>query len=498
MELYRNDLRFVKQRLGSSPARFASLSARVASALLCCALFSACSQQSIKPLQEPTLQTADSEVTANSSGMIRNLQQQLTQDPNNPEVHYKLGFAYNSAAEQLKSAEPEKSATQRKLAIAEFRKVLELVPGNEATLTALYNIYYDDIVKGKDQSLTQAKTIFTQLSPGAREALNPPSLALFLQRYIAQKESANKQPEELLDALLSATREQPTNDKAYIQLAKMYRTMGLYPLALATLKQAETNQVQSRDFFQTLAETYEERAEASGCSYELNKSLSSAAGYYQKAMPMGADKAELHYQLAQMFIDTNHHQLALNEIAIVLEIAPSAENYAWAAQTYSTIGKNQQAFNLLEKAKQQGLTASDTAFHEIYMNAGDWQKAAVTFTEYLQAQREISIYDAIKADIIHDQTDWDFSKIARGKKMAVRNEWEGAVYAYWINKINRQQLQQAATNRCELTEYYFYSGYRDYRAGKTSAARQHFSAALQQYTYRFIERPLASLFLARN
>ncbi len=82
--------------------------------------------------------------------------------------------------------------------------------------------------------------------------------------------------------------------------------------------------------------------------------------------------------------------------------------------------------------------------------------------------------------------------------MAVRNEWEGAVYAYWINKINRQQLQQAATNRCELTEYYFYSGYRDYRAGKTSAARQHFNAALQQNTYRFIERPLASLFLARN
>ncbi len=470
---------------------------RIALALLCSTLLGACSQQ-IKPLQEPELPAANIDTNANSSVLIRNLQQQLVQDPNNPEVHYKLGFAYTAAAEQAKDAEPKKSAEQRKLAIKEFRKVLELVPGNEATLTALYNIYYDDVVKGNNPSLSQAKTIFTQLSPGAREELNPPSLALFLQRYIAQKESSNKEPNELLDALLSATREQPTSDKAYIQLAKMYRTMGLYPLALATLKQAEANQVQSRDFFQTLAETYEERAEASGCSYELNQSLYSAAGYYQKAMPLGADKAELHYQLAQMFIDNNHYQLALNEIAIVLEIAPSAENYAWAAQTYSMLGKNQQAFSLLAKAKQQGLTASDTAFHEIYMNAGDWQKAAVTFTEYLQAQREISIYDAIKADIIRDQTEWDFSKVARGKKMAVRNEWEGAVYAYWIDKINRQQLQHAATNRCELTEYYFYSGYRDYRAGKTSAAMQNFQAALQQNTYRFIERPLASQFLKRN
>ncbi len=488
------------RRINMSPTKKVcrALPGRAVLVLLCSALLVACSQQTIKPLHEPELPATNIDANTNSSGLIRSLQQQLTQDPNNPEVHYKLGFAYTAAAEQLKTAKPEKSAAQRKLAIKEFRKVLTLVPGNEATLAALYNIYYDDVVKGNNPSLAQAKSIFTQLSPSAREELNPPSLALFLQRYIAQKESTKKEPKELLDALLSATREQPTNDKAYIQLAKMYRNMGLYPLALATLKQAEANQVQSRDFFQTLAETYEERADASGCSYELNQSLYNAASYYQKAIPLGADKAELHYQLAQMFIDNNHHRLALNEIDIVLEIAPSAENYAWAAQTYSTLGKNKQAFKLLDKAKQHGLATSDTAYHEIYMNAGDWQKAAVTFTEYLQAQREISVYDAIKADIIRDQTEWDFSRIARGKKMAVRNEWEGAVYAYWINKINRQQLQQAANNRCELTEYYFYSGYRDYRAGKTPAARQNFLAVLQQNTYRFIERPLASLFLGRD
>lgn len=451
---------------------------------------SACSQQNRRPQQvtAPPPSIAKDE----HASLLRDLQQQLAQDPNNPELYYKLGFAFAASAEKSKSPE------QRQNAIDAFNKVLSLVPGNEATLTALYHIYYRDVTQGNSDALAQAQSLFTQLSATARETLNPPSLALFLQRYIAQKNSAEQRPEALLDALLNATREQPKNDKAYIQLAKMYRTMGLYPLALATLKLGEHNQAQSRELFQAVAETYEARAEASGCSYEFNQSLNNAARYYQKAMPMGADKTELHYLLAQAFVDNNRIQLALNEIDIVLALDANAENYAWAAQTYSLLGKEQQAFSLLEKARQQGLPTSDAAYHEIYMNSGYWVKAAGSFTDYLQARREISIYDAMKADIIRDETEWDFSKITRTKKLAVRNEWEGAVYAYWTKKMTRQQLAQAANNRCELTEYYFYSGYRDYRTGKTSAAKQKFQAALQQNTYRFIERPLASLFLARN
>ena len=452
--------------------------------LFSCVLGSGCSQQSLKKNTVMDIETA--------SPLVADLEQQLAQDPNNPELHYKLGFAYAAQAEK------SKSPTDRKLAIRAFRKVLRLAPGNENALAALYNIYYDDVVKGNNHSLEKARAVFNQLSPHMREQLNAPSLAYFLQRYIAQRDSTGKNSNELFDALLAAMREQPGSDKAYIQLAKMYRSQGLYPLAIATLKLGEANQVKTPGFFQTLAETYEERAEASGCTYEKSDALYRATNYYQKAIPLAAEKAELHYQLAQTFIDNNHAQLAINEMETVLELAPTAENFAWAAQTWSTLGNNKHAFRLLDKAKQQGLADSDTAYHEIYMNAGDWMKAALSFTGYLQARQEISVYDAIKADIIRDQTEWDFSKLTRAKKLAVRNEWEGAVYAYWTEKINRQQLEHAASNRCERTEYHFYSGYRDYRAGNTATARQHFHAALQQNTYRFIERPLASYFLGRD
>ena len=453
------------------------------------ALFTACTQQ---PIKTDLTTNETTEARRENSALIIDLERQLKEDPNNAELQYKLGHAYTVEADK------SQSPADKKLAIKAFRKVLELVPGNEVTLSALYNIYYDDVVKGNNNAFAKAKAIFNQLSPQAQHHLNPPSLAIFLQRYIAQKDAQEKNPNELLDALLAATRESPDSDKAYVQLAKMYRSQGLYPLALATLKQGEENNVKSRELFQALAETYEERAEASGCAYDKSDTLYSAITYYQKAIPFGADKPELHYQLAQTYIDNNRYQLALNEIDIVLQLAPTAENYAWAAQSYSMLGKEQKAFSLLDKARQQGLAESDTAFHEIYMNAGNWMQAALSFTGYLQAQQEISIYDAIKADIIRDQTEWDFTNVTRGKKLSVRNEWEGAVYAYWTNKINRQQFEKNASNRCELTEYYFYSGYRDYRAGNTSAARQHFKAALQQNTYRFIERPLASHFMERD
>lgn len=451
-------------------------------------LLAACSQQTI--INKTANQTASPSDTP--SNLIAELQQQLARDSHNPELRYKLGFAYAAQAEKTKSA------ADRELAIKEFRKVLQLLPGNDNTLSALYNLYYNAVVNGDTRSLAKAREVFDQLSPSTREQLNPPSLAYFLQRYIAQKNGSKDNPEELFDALLAATREQPGSDKAFVQLAKMYRSQGLYPLALATLKQAEENHINTLDLYQTLGETHEARAEASGCAYEHSDRLYRAAHYYQKAIPLAADKPELHYQLAQMFLDNNHYQLALNEMDILLTLDPTAENYGWAAQTWSMLGHDRQALRLLEKAKQQALVASDTAYHEIYMNAGQWNNAALSFTDYVQARQEISVYDSIKADIIGDQTGWDFSKLKRSKKMALRNEWEGALYAYWTQKITRAQLERLASNRCERTEYYFYAGYRAQRAGETTQSRQYFTAALQENTYRFIERPLARYFLGKD
>ena len=427
---------------------------------------------------------------AHASSEINALEAEVEKTPNNAELHYKLGLAY------IVDAEKNKSLRSRELAIKNFRQVLKLVPGNPATLKLLYNIYYEDIVAGNDNAFTNASNLFNQLSTTTQAEVNAPSLGVFLHRYLAQKKSGKKNLPELYRALLAAIHEQPTSDKAYIQLAKMYREENYYPLALATLKLGAEQITDSGELYEAIANTYEARAEAGGCSYETTSYLSDAIYFYQQAVPLAPESDELHYALARLYLDKNLYQLALHEASILVELEPTAENIAFSAQNYSMLGIEQNAHQLLEQAKTQGLSASDSAYHEIYMNSGEWMKAALSFTDYLQAQQKISVYDAIKADIIGQQADIDFSKLIPQKQLAFRSEWEAAVYAFWTNKMTRSRFEQTAKNRCELTEYFFYSGYRDYRAGKLTAAKKNFSAALEQNTYRFIERPLARHFLS--
>jgi len=461
------------------------LSAGLVAALLI--LVSGCSQQPLTGQAATTNSTIIS--GTNAATEIAALEAEVEQTPNNAELHYKLGLAY------IVHAEKNKSARSRELAIKNFRKVLKLVPGNPATLKLLYNIYYEDIVAGNEKAFAKASNIFNQLSTATQMEVNAPSLGVFLHHYLAQKKSGKKNLPELYSALLTAIHEQPASDKAYIQLAKMYREENYFPLALATLKLGAEQVTDSGELYEAIANTYEARAEASGCSYETIAYVGDAIHFYQQAIPLAPESTELHYALARLYLDQNRYQLALHEASILVELEPTAENIAFSAQNYSILGKEQTAHQLLEQAKSQGLTASDSAYHEIYMNSGEWMKAALSFTDYLQAQKNISVYDAIKADIIGQQADMDFSKLIPQKKLVFNSEWEAAIYAFWTNKLTRSQLEQTAKNRCERTEYFFYAGYRDYRAGKLSAAKQNFSSALQQNTYRFIERPLARHFL---
>lgn len=467
------------------PAKFTALAGAFLLAITL-VLMSGCSQQ--LPTESPATIPITSGST-NSTEEIAALENQVQQTPNNAELHYKLGLAY------IIHADKNNSLRSRELAIESFRTVLKLVPGNTATLKLLYNIYYEDIVAGNEKAFAKASSLFNQLPTEIQNEVNAPSLGVFLHRYMAQNKSGKTNPPELYSALLAAMHEQPASDKAYIQLARMYRDESYYPLALATLKLGAEQISASQGLYEAIANTYEARAEATGCSYEKSAYIDEAIHFYQQAVPLAPANAELHYALARLYLDQNRYQLALHESSILMDLEPTAENIAFSAQNYSILGKEQTAYTLLEQAKIKGLAYSNAAYHEIYMNSGDWMKAALSFTDYLQAQKNITVYDLIKADIIGQHADMDFSKLTPQKKLVFNSEWEAAVYAYWSNKLTGDQLKQTANNRCERTEYFFYAGYRDYRAGKNVAAKANFSAVLQQNTYRFIERPLARHFL---
>ncbi len=241
--------------------------------------------------------------------------------------------------------------------------------------------------------------------------------------------------------------------------------------------------------------TYEKRADANGCNYEHSSDIANAAKYYKLAIPLKPTEQTLHYNLSRTLFDQNLNNIGLHEADIALELEANKIDLAIAAQNYSMLGNNQKANALLGRAMDSGYTINETGYHEIFMNEGDWKTAAKGFSAYINNRTTYSVYDLIKSDIIAQQSQqkpWIVNK-----KISLNNDWEENLFKYWDTKITADELKKSAHTSCEKTEYYFYTGYQDYRDGKIELAKSKFSAALDQNTYRFIERPLARYFLQK-
>lgn len=427
----------------------------------------------------------------NGSTTVSQLVQKAEQDPSNSEPLYSLGYLH------MQNGINSKNAKELEVAEAYLTEVLRQFPGNQSVLQALYNIYYDNTLRSRDtNAFDKAKTVFMQLPDSIHADMNPPSLAKFGATALQQEKNHESNRQALREILLAAIQESPQTDNSYIQLARLYSEDRYFALAIATLKQGTENISNSADLYQALADTYTKRAEVNGCNYEHKSDIRNASKFYQLAVPLKPDDQALHFALSQSFFDQNLSQLGLNEAQIALDIKASSESISLNAQNLSTLGYHQKAITLLQQAVGQGYSLSDVGYHEIYMNKGDWKNAAAGFANYVKTREKFSVYDLIKSDMIAEQANnqpW-----LTAKKVSVGNSWEQALLNYWNARITADELKKLAVTSCEKTEYYFYTGYKDLRAGDKTQANAKFTAAINQNTYRFIERPLARYFLQQN
>jgi hypothetical protein len=412
-------------------------------------------------------------------------------NPNNTEPLYGLGYLH------MESGIQNNSRGELELAEAYLKEVLTQFPGNQAVLQALYNVYYDNTLRGRiPNAFESAKAIFVQIPDSARAKLNPPSLAKYAATLLQQEKDRQPDRQALREILLAATQESPQNENAYIRLANLYSEDRYFPLAIATLKMGEENNKTSVDLYKAIADTYVKRSEVNGCNYENPSDIQNASKYYQMAIPLKPEDQDLHTLLSQAFFDQNRNQLGLHEAQLALNTNPTKENLSLKAQHLSTLGKHTQALAQLQAAIDKGYSLSEAGYHEIYMNQGDWLKAAEGFNAYIKNRTQFSVYDLIKGDIIAQQAQtqpWPL-----GKKVSPNNKWEKALLDYWQARTSDDNLKKIALTRCEKTEYFFYTGYQDLRAGRAALAHTKFKAAIDQNTYRFIERPLAAYFLQKN
>lgn len=431
----------------------------------------------------------------NPSTNIAQLVQNVTQTNNDPQSLFELANAH------IQSAYTHQNIREHDLAITYYNEILKLLPGNQAVINALYKIYYDDTLNNRNAlAFAKATEYFKQIPEQARAKLNPPSLAQFVARKLqqeAQHQTTNNQA--LREILLRAIQEQPQNDNTYIQLAKFYSDDRYFSLALATLKLGAENITDSVELYNAIASTYENRANINKCNYEYPKDIINATKYYKLAIPLSPNNSPQHYKLAGTLFDQNLGYLGLYESELALALNQTSTNLSISAQNHSMLGYSKKANEFLELALKNGLPISDVSYHEIAMNGGDWQKAAIGFAAYIKTREHYSLYDLIKSDIIWQQAQQQTQPQPQpwlvNKKIDLTSDWEQHLFNYWTKKISSEELKKVAFNRCEKTEYYFYTGYHDYRNGQLAQAKIKFSEALKQNTYRFIERPWARYFL---
>lgn len=426
-----------------------------------------------------------------SSPTLNQLIQAALKDPSNTEPLYGLGYLH------MQNGISNKNGRELELADIYLTEVLKQFPGNQSVLQALYNVYYDNTLRGRSEdAYDKAKNIFIQLPESLHPEMNPPSLARFGAAAAQQEKDRQTNHQELRDILLQAIHESPQTDNSYIQLARLYREDRYFALSIATLKLGAENIPDSAALYKAIADTYTKRADVSSCNYEHKSDIRNAGKYYQLAIPLNPDDQALHFSLSQSFFDQNLNQLGLNEAKIALDLKATSENISLNAQNLSTLGYHQQALTRLQEAMSQGYSGKDAGYHEIYMNKGDWKNAALGFDSYVKSHEKFSVYDLIKSDIIAQQA--QVQPWLPAKKITLSNSWEKALFNYWGEDITADELKKLANTSCEKTEYYFYTGYKDLLAGNKTQANTKFTAAINQNTYRFIERPLARYFLERN
>ncbi len=427
----------------------------------------------------------------NNNPLVVTLIKKAVEDPQNTEPLYSLGYLH------MEHGIANKNASELELAEVYLKEVLTQFPGNKAVLQALYNVYYDNTLRNRTpNAFENAKAIFLQIPENGRDDLNPPSLAKFA--TVVYQQEKNRQPDRqaLREILLAAIHESPQTENAYIQLAKLYSEDRYFPLAIATLKMGAEIDQSSAELYTAIADTYVKRSEVNGCNYENPTDIQNSGKYYQLAIPLKPEDQALHFSLSQAFFDQNRNQLGLNEAQLALDIKPTKESIGLKAQHLSTLGYHTQAIAQLQKAVDQGYSPSEAGYHEIFMNQGDWKKAAEGFNAYIKNRTKFSVYDLIKSDIIARQAQVQPWPIA--KQVVTSNKWEQTLLNYWKAPFSADDLKNIALTRCEKTEYFFYTGYQDLQAGKTAQAHSKFKAAIDQNTYRFIERPLATYFLQKN
>lgn len=422
-------------------------------------------------------------------GQIRALEQQLAENPENPEIHFYLAQQYRDRAKSIAGRQPLDKALHH------YWRVLELVPGNVPALVSLYQMYYADTLSGVDGASGQLRRVFNMLPDDVRTEVNAPSFAEYVLAYLQQVVTNKKNTEQSRQLLIQAIAEQPHTPTPYVLLSEMHLEDQRYPLAIAVLNQGLEYSAESPELHQALAEAYEARVGSYECGYEHPDELRTIVEYYRRAVTLSPDDADLRLGLGYAYGRLGLFHLRLDQVSLAWELEKGAAHALGMSHSYSLIGDDQNSkkwLNSLTATQQQEFLYT---YREVLLGNGLWERAMHRYRPEMNGKEKMSTFGYLYAELARLEAGVEYGGQSWPQPtIPVDSRWYGRLLGLWQGTVSPQELLREAKNTCERTEANFFVGYQHFRQGDRRAALSSFEAALNEQAYGYTEYSLAQHF----
>ncbi|HVI10922.1 MAG TPA: tetratricopeptide repeat protein [Candidatus Binatia bacterium] len=203
--------------------------------------------------------------------------------------------------------------------------------------------------------------------------------------------TANKSPEEALQAFRQASALQPKEAEPHLSAGQIFEREQKYADAENEYKQALTLDHQSTDAIMGLANISMRGGQ-----------LPQAEQYLQKLAANHSDSAAVHIQLGRVLAAENKNDAAIAELQAGTKLAPKDEDARRdLAEVYSTAGKND-----LAETEYRGLLAAHPNDAELHRRVG---QSLLREKKFPEAQQEFVVALRLKPDLAEAYGDLAFA-----------------------------------------------------------------------------------------
>ncbi|NPU94972.1 MAG: hypothetical protein HPY82_23955 [Gammaproteobacteria bacterium] len=400
----------------------------------------------------------------------------------------------------MQRAGKENSVALLQDAAVAYEQLLQLAPEDNSLQYQLYDIYYRLAASGADNVEPRLRALFATLPAPLREAVRPPSLALFLQRYEKSEASKQYDDDSLVGLLLAAMQEQPTEPATYLLLADSYLRTRHPALAIATVKQALAYSPDNPASHKYLGQAYRSFVRSQSCIYSYRDEIQKAAESLRIASSQLPDDLKIRELLVDVYSLMNLAPLSANEARKLHAERPDDVSSWLLAQSLSDISQYEKSDELYQTLAAR---YPDVMYEALAGNAalqGKWDTASQHWAQHFYYSRQPAFYAALVRSVSDEQA---YGNAAAMKIFAVLTEhmdaspWQTSLREFRLGRLAADQLVASAVDTCERTEAFFYAGYAQKTQGNKRKAAEYFQAAVNEKAYSYKEYAMARYFLAQ-